>query len=100
MLVVNNGNFGNRWVKMSQAYGLEVTEIRYEWGEKADNEDVRKAREIFDGFSDEMKKALQTGSLDKVNEVLGNMKVEEAEELVGLFGEVRRLRPPFLSELT
>ena len=64
------------------------------------DEDVRKAREIFDGFSDEMKKALQTGSLDKVNEVLGNMKVEEAEELVGLFGEVRRLRPPFLSELT
>lgn len=43
VLVVNNGNFGNRWVKMSQAFGLEVTELKYGWGEKADNEDVRKA---------------------------------------------------------
>ncbi|WP_047864603.1 pyridoxal-phosphate-dependent aminotransferase family protein [Rubrobacter aplysinae] len=43
VLVVNNGNFGNRWVKMSRAFGLEVTELKYEWGEKADNEDVRRA---------------------------------------------------------
>src|SRR5918997_6603418 len=40
VLVVNNGNFGNRWVKMSRAFGLEVTELSYEWGAKADNEEV------------------------------------------------------------
>ena len=43
MLVVNNGNFGGRWVKMSRAFGLEVTELRYEWGEKADNDEVAEA---------------------------------------------------------
>ena len=40
VLVVNNGNFGNRWVKMSQAFGLEVTELKYDWGAKADNDEV------------------------------------------------------------
>ncbi|MGF1470927.1 MAG: pyridoxal-phosphate-dependent aminotransferase family protein [Rubrobacteraceae bacterium] len=40
VLVVNSGNFGNRWVKMSQAFGLEVTEIKYDWGVKADNEEI------------------------------------------------------------
>ena len=43
VLVVNNGNFGNRWVKMSQAFGLEVTELRYDWGVKADNDEVAEA---------------------------------------------------------
>jgi aspartate aminotransferase-like enzyme len=43
VLVVNNGNFGNRWVKMSQAFGLDVTELRYDWGEKADNDQVVEA---------------------------------------------------------
>ncbi|MDP8939283.1 MAG: alanine--glyoxylate aminotransferase family protein [Actinomycetota bacterium] len=40
VLVVNSGNFGNRWVKMSQAFGLEVTELKYDWGVKADNDEV------------------------------------------------------------
>jgi serine---pyruvate transaminase len=40
VLVVNNGNFGNRWVKMSRAFGLEVTELKYDWGAKADNDEV------------------------------------------------------------
>jgi aspartate aminotransferase-like enzyme len=43
VLVVNNGNFGNRWVKMSRAFGLEVTELKYDWGVKADNEEVADA---------------------------------------------------------
>lgn len=47
------------------------------------------ARAIFDGFSPEMKAALETGSLDKVNKVLGEMDVAEAEELVGKFSEVK-----------
>jgi aspartate aminotransferase-like enzyme len=43
VLVVNNGNFGNRWVKMSKAFGLSVTELKYAWGVKADNDEVAEA---------------------------------------------------------
>jgi len=40
ILVVNSGNFGGRWVKMGRAFGLEVTELKYDWGQKADNDEV------------------------------------------------------------
>ena len=40
ILVVNNGNFGQRWVEMCRAFGLRVTELGYELGQKADNKDV------------------------------------------------------------
>src|SRR3712207_3570883 len=43
VLVVNNGNFGNRWVKMSKAFGLTVVELGYDWGTKADNGEVADA---------------------------------------------------------
>src|ERR687897_259242 len=43
VLVVNNGNFGGRWVKMSRAFGLEVTGLEYEWGQKANNDEVADA---------------------------------------------------------
>src|SRR5215216_1642290 len=43
VLVVNNGNFRGRCVKMSRAFGLEVTELAYEWGAKADNDEVAEA---------------------------------------------------------
>lgn len=53
-------------------------------------------RKIYEGFKPEMRAALETGSLDEVNKVLGQMKVEEAEELVGLFGEVSHFPPSAL----
>src|ERR687898_2110972 len=43
VLVVNNGNFGGRWVKMGRAFGLDVTELRYDWGQKADNDEIAEA---------------------------------------------------------
>ena len=53
--------------------------------------DIEKVREalqlrwdVFEGFSEDMKNALREQSLDKVNKCLGKMKVEEAEEVVGL----------------
>lgn len=55
--------------------------------ENSEDPEVQEARKIFEGFSPEMKKALESGSLDEVNKVLGNMKVDEAEEMVGKFGE-------------
>ncbi|KAI1337753.1 Cdc37 N terminal kinase binding-domain-containing protein [Xylariaceae sp. FL0016] len=53
----------------------------------AEDEAEKRGREIFEGFTGDMKKALESGSLDKVNEVLGRMKVPEAEDVVGLLGE-------------
>ena len=56
----------------------------------ADSQDPaeQEARKIFDSFAPDMKKALESGDLDNVNEVLGKMKVDEAENLVTLFGDV------------
>lgn len=78
-------------VEQIQLHAVEpgtVINIRIPPSESADPEE-QKGRQIFEGFKPEMKKALETGSLDEVNKVLGKMKVDEAEEMVGLLGEVR-----------
>ena len=36
VLVGNNGKFGDRWAKVSKAYGLTVEEIKAEWGQPLD----------------------------------------------------------------
>ncbi len=54
----------------------------------------RPAVSIFDAFPSDMKRALESGSLDSVNDVLADMSVEDAEDLVGKLGEVRCLPPP------
>lgn len=46
-----------------------------------------KARGIFDTFPPGLQRALESGELDRVNEVLGKMSVEEAEEVVEKLGE-------------
>jgi len=38
--------------------------------------------DLFEGFSEEMREALRSGTLDRVNKVLGAMPVDEAEQLV------------------
>lgn len=52
------------------------------------DEETQQARAIFEGFSPEMKAALESGSIDKVNKVLGAMDVVVAEDLVSLLGDV------------
>ena len=54
----------------------------------SDNPDEVKAREMFNSFPPGLQRALESGSLDEVNKVLGKMSVEEAEEIVGQLGEV------------
>jgi aspartate aminotransferase-like enzyme len=74
--VVNNGNFGNRWVKMSRAFGLEVTELKYDWGGKADNAEVAAAL----GSDAEIKAAicvLSETSTGTVNDVEGFARATE-----------------------
>lgn len=54
----------------------------------SDDPEIQKSRDIFDSFPPGLQRALESGSLDEVNKVLGKMSVEEAEEVVGLLGEV------------
>ncbi|KAK3934530.1 Cdc37 N terminal kinase binding-domain-containing protein [Diplogelasinospora grovesii] len=53
----------------------------------SEDEEVRKARKIFEQFSPEMRAALESGSLEEVNKVLAEMAVSEAEKMVGLLDE-------------
>src|SRR5262245_59847298 len=42
VLVVNGGKFGERWTKIASNYGLQVHELKVEWGRSARVEDVRR----------------------------------------------------------
>src|SRR4051794_24667126 len=39
-LVVSSGNFGERWVALTKAYGADVDHLRYAWGETPEPDDV------------------------------------------------------------
>jgi aspartate aminotransferase-like enzyme len=45
VLCGDNGKFGERWVKVAQAYGLDVQVIQAEWGQPLDPEAFRAALE-------------------------------------------------------
>ena len=45
VLCGDNGKFGERWVKVSRAYGLDVEVIKAEWGQPLDPEAFRSALE-------------------------------------------------------
>ncbi|KAI0200721.1 hypothetical protein F4808DRAFT_149896 [Astrocystis sublimbata] len=76
-------------VEQIQLHAVEPgTEIKIQIPpENSDDEAVQHGRVIFESFAPDMRKALESGSLDKVNDVLGKMKVPEAEELVGQLSE-------------
>jgi serine---pyruvate transaminase len=40
-LVVSAGSFGERWASMTKAYGADVDQLRYAWGETPDAGDIR-----------------------------------------------------------
>jgi len=42
-LVINAGNFGERWTKICKAYGLAVEEIKIDWGYAVKPEDIENA---------------------------------------------------------
>lgn len=63
-------------------------------GEGSENMDPERVKEflqrrwdIFMGFEENLREALKTKSLEKVNAVLGNMEVGRAEKVVGLLDE-------------
>lgn len=45
VIVVNGGKFGERWGKIAARYGLQVHELRVEWGQAADPREVRRLLE-------------------------------------------------------
>ncbi|MCJ1473113.1 hsp90 co-chaperone Cdc37 [Lambiella insularis] len=64
------------------------TEIHFNIPQPNSTEEVeQQARAIFETFPPGLQRALESGNLDRVNEVLGKMSVEEAEEIVGQLGE-------------
>lgn len=54
--------------------------------DKCTTDDERASREIFESFPPGLQRALESGSLDKVNQVLGKMSVDEAEQVVEQLG--------------
>lgn len=42
-LVVNGGKFGERWIKICQAYGVKAEEIKVEWGRAVDPAQIETA---------------------------------------------------------
>jgi len=54
---------------------------------EASTEEEKQARMIFESFPPGLQRALETGELDRINEVLGKMSVEEAEEVVEKLGD-------------
>ena len=64
------------------------TEIHFNVPQPDSEEEIeQQARAVFETFPPGLQRALESGSLDRVNEVLGKMSIEEAEEIVGQLGE-------------
>ena len=68
------------------------TEIHINVPQPDSKDDIeQQARIIFERFPPGLQRALESGSLDRVNEVLGKMSVSEAEEVVEQLGEAGML---------
>lgn len=64
------------------------TEIHINVPQPNSTEEVeQQARILFERFPPGLQRALESGSLDRVNDVLGKMSVSEAEEVVEQLGE-------------
>jgi cell division cycle protein 37 len=56
---------------------------------ESEDEEGKRRRAVFEAFAPEMRAALESGSLDQVNEVMAGMDILDAEKMVGLLSEVR-----------
>ncbi len=62
-------------------------ELAAQLSPEAVREMLQRRWEIWQGFTSELREALTTKELERVNKVLGKMKVDEAEQVVGLLDE-------------
>ncbi|MCJ1323594.1 hsp90 co-chaperone Cdc37 [Thelotrema lepadinum] len=76
-------------VEQIQLQAMEPgTEIRFNIPLPGSEDEIEiQARAVFESFPPGLQRALESGSLDRVNEVLAKMSVEEAEEVVGQLGD-------------
>ncbi|KAI1611292.1 cell division cycle protein 37 [Exophiala viscosa] len=76
-------------VEQIQLHAVEPgTEIHINVPEAGSDDPIeQQAREIYERFPPGLQRALESGSLDQVNGVLGKMSVDEAEEIVELLGQ-------------
>jgi len=76
-------------VEQIQLHAVEPgTEIHINVPQPGSSDPVEvEARKIFESFPPGLQRALESGSLDRVNEVLGKMAVDEAEQIVEKLGE-------------
>ncbi|KIW78706.1 hypothetical protein Z517_08545 [Fonsecaea pedrosoi CBS 271.37] len=76
-------------VEQIQLHAVEPgTEIHINVPQPGSDDPVeQESRQIFERFPPGLQRALESGSLDEVNKVLGKMSVDEAEEIVELLGQ-------------
>ena len=71
VLVVNGGKFGERWTKIAKTYGLQVAELKVEWGSSARVDDIRRLLDERPGIRGVFIQASETstGALHPTEEI-------------------------------
>lgn len=62
VLVINGGKFGERWLQISQAYGLEVIQLKVEWGKAVKPEVVEKHLKVYPDIQGVLIQASETST--------------------------------------
>ena len=84
VLVINAGNFGERWTKICKSYGLNVTEILIPWGYTVKPEQVEEALKKEPGIKGVFVQATETstGVYHDIKTIAGIVKKHENTLLV------------------
>ena len=71
VLVVNGGKFGERWLQICQAFGLETMELKVEWGKAVKVEIVEKHLKVYPDIQAVLIQASETSTtvLHPVHEI-------------------------------
>ena len=67
----DNGKFGERWVKVAKAYGLDVTVVKADWGQPIDPNQIKL---ILEGDTDKKIKAVIVTHSETSTGVINDLK--------------------------
>ena len=62
VLVINGGKFGERWQQIGQAFGLQVTQLKVEWGKAVKPEVVEKHLKVYPDIQGVLIQASETST--------------------------------------
>lgn len=62
VLVINGGKFGERWLKIGQAYGLEVIQLKVEWGKAVKPGVLEKHLKVYPDIQGVLMQASETST--------------------------------------